>query len=276
MKNAMLEKWEEAAGALPEQPARVGVPLHVLTGEAVDVARFLETHYPTRVDARGRVTRPGLDQAVSGGQFRKELGQEILELQEATQAAQTQYLLTVSAPESPAQRAEFVLGEIVAGLEFLFDDGIDDVDDVRLERLASAHDNPTSHDALAAALSDYAGLAEMHRARLTSLGAFDAALIDEAVSLAGELRDRSAHKVAGAPLDEQQRALELRNRLASMLYERMQLVRAAARYVFRHDPATVRRVTSAYTRQRVARYRKSQAEAAAATAPDGDAASTEA
>lgn len=89
------------------------------------------------------------------------------------------------------------------------------------------------------------------------------------MSLAAELRDRSAQKVAGAPLDEQQRALELRNRLAAMLYERMQRVRAAARYVFRHDPATVRRATSAYSRQRIARYRKSrQAQADAGAAPD--------
>ena len=160
----------------------------------------------------------------------------------------------MSAPQSPTERAALVLSEIVAGLEFLLDDGVEDADDVRIERQRSVHDNPASQDALAAALSDYAGLAE-HRARLDRLGAFDVALIDEAGVLVSQLRDQSAKKVAVSP-DEQQQALELRNRLAALLYERMQLVRSAARYVYRHDASRIRRVTSAYQRQRIARYRK--------------------
>jgi hypothetical protein len=258
MANPMLGKWEPLAWGLSEYAGRVPVPFHVLVGEAVDVARFFNTYYATQPAVPGKATRPGLEQAVTGGQFRPELGQEILELQEATQAAQTQYLLTVTAPDSPAERAEFVLSELVAGLEYLFDDGVRDDDDQRLERLGSVHANPTSQDALATALDDYAGLADLHRDRLTQLGAFEVALIDEARALAVAMREVSAKKLAGASTDAQKQALELRNRLASMLHDRMQLVRSAARYVFRRDPETVRRVTSAYQRQRVARYRKNR------------------
>ena len=92
------------------------------------------------------------------------------------------------------------------------------------------------------------------------------ALIDEALVLVSELRDQSAKKVAASP-DEQQQALELRNRLAALLYERMQLVRSAARYVYRHDASRIRRVTSAYQRQRIARYRKQRQQQTEASVP---------
>src|SRR5262245_15840213 len=121
--NKMLEKWTGPALALESAPDRVGFPVHILSGEAVDVARFLETHWRARRDAEGHVLRPGLEQASGRGRFHAGIGQEILELQEAMQAAQTQYLITVAPPsESPAERAEFVLGELRATLEFLLDD----------------------------------------------------------------------------------------------------------------------------------------------------------
>ena len=82
------------------------------------------------------------------------------------------------------------------------------------------------------------------------LGGFDAALIEEARALAKKLRERSAQKLVGVPPGEQRAALELRNRVATLLHDRMNRVRAAARFVFRHDPDLVRRVTSAYQRQR--------------------------
>lgn len=78
-----------------------------------------------------------------------------------------------------------------------------------MERLGAVHANPSSQDALAAALDDYAGLADLHRERLAQLGAFDEALIDEARALAVAVREVSAKKLAGASTDAQKRALEL-------------------------------------------------------------------
>ena len=255
----MLEKWSGPALALESAPERVGFPVHILSGEAVDAARFLETHWRARRDADGRVLRPGLEQASGRGRFHANVGNEILELQEAMQAAQTQYPLTVSPPsESPAERAEFVLDELRATLEFLLDDGVTDADDSRLERLAAEHSQPASQDAFAAALDDYAGFAETVRKRIHGLGGFDAGLIDEARALAASLREQSARRVTPAPPEAQPQALDLRNRLMAMLYERLQLVRAAARFVFRHDPNTVRKATSAYQRDCVARARRAK------------------
>ncbi len=256
MPNAMLEKWEREAWALGYDPGSPKIPLHVLLGEAVDIVRFFHTHDETRLDAKGQVVRPGLDQAFLDGPLHRNLGQEILELREATQAAQSAYLLTLSVRESPAGRASFVLKELRAALEFILAHSVEDGSDIRLERLVRAHPNPTSQDALAAALSDCAGLAGMRREQLDALGAFESGMIDEAIALAAELRAKSADRHAGTARDKQRRALSLRNRLAALLHRRMQLVRALARYVFRHDPKVVRRVTSSYQRQRNARYRR--------------------
>lgn len=253
---AMLEKWKPEAWALQQPIATHKLPLYALLGEAVDVARFFQTHYETEVDTNGYQVRAGLEQAENGGQFRQSLGQEILELVEATQAAQTHHLLAVSEMGSPTERAAFVLSEIRAALEFVFDDGVEDEQDVRLERLAQIHANPTSQDALAAALVDYSSFAAMHRDRLENLRAFESEMIDEADALVITLRNRSANRLAGTDRQEQEASLELRNRLATLLYDRMQLVRAAARYVFRHDQQTARRASSRYQRRRNARYRR--------------------
>ena len=259
MKNDVFEKWAALAWALPEEPSRVPVPLHVLLSEAVQVAHFFNAYYDSQLDPAGRVMRPGLEHAVHGGQFHKELANEILELQEATQVAQTRYSLMLLTDGPPFARAEFVLGELVAGLTFLLHDGVTDDHDERLVRLAQAHPSPTSQDALAAALNDYAALGDLHREALSKMGAFEIGWLDEARTLAVELREASARKIAGHARQERQRALTLRNRLSAMLYERMQRVRSAARYVFRHDPGVVRQVTSRYQRERVARYRKRRA-----------------
>jgi hypothetical protein len=53
---------------------------------------------------------------------------------------------------------------------------------------------------------------------------------------AKDLRERSAQHLAGLPPGENKRALELRNRLAALLYDRMNQVRSVARFVFRRHP----------------------------------------
>ena len=123
--------------------------------------------------------------------------------------------------------AEFVLREIVTTAEFAFDDGVLDVEDARLDALAAQHDSPTSQDAQAAALDDYAAFAAQHRERLDGLGGFDAALIDEASVRARELRVRSVQRLVGEP-SAQREAIDLRNRLATLLYERMRRPREIA------------------------------------------------
>ncbi len=204
------------------------------------------------------MTQPGFELAVhAGGRLKRELGTELLELQEALSAAQTDYMLA-QAPgmQAPMERATFVLGELNATLEFLFDDGREDENDARLAALQEAHRDSLSQDARALALEGFAGPAQLHRDRMSGLGGFEVALIDEAPQLAKGLREQSAGKLVGEPTNAQKAALDLRNRIATLLYGRMNQVRNAARSVFRGQPEVVKKVTSAYQRRRRAETRK--------------------
>jgi len=270
-----FERWASVVQdlSLDDLPTTT-VPLHVLFGEAVDVAKFFDRYWDTQVDDKGRVTRLGLESAVrkdgkksAKGRFGAKTGADILALQRATQEAQTRYLLTVEKNESPRARAESVLAEIRATLGWYFDDGVEDEKDEMLARLDAAHEGDSqSTDALASALDDYAHLAERHREALDGLGGFEAASLDEARALAAELRARPAQ--AEALSDQAREALLLRNKLAALLVERMGLVRSAARFVFRKQPDIVREVTSAYERRkRAAARRGKDKEAPAETAP---------
>ncbi len=260
MHSERVEKWMSQALALREVMDRLPVPFHVLTGEAVDVARFFEAHYAARRNAKGELEKPGLELVAKSETIYPELGAEILELQGALSDAQTAYLLTVDkASAAPVERADFVLSEINSALRFLFDDGLQDESDLQLEVLNERHGAAYSHDARAAALDDFAGLAARHRAALDGLGGFDASVIDEARELATRLRAQSANKLVGEPANLQREALELRNRIATLLITRMNNVRSAARFVFRHHTDIVRLVTSSYERKRRRQSEKARA-----------------
>jgi hypothetical protein len=260
MANAMFEKWKgEALKAAPV--VGLPVPEGTLLGEAVDISKFCSKYWQAVRDDRGVVTMPGLELAERRGLFEKQIGTEIFELQEALHAAHTDYLLKVqAAADAPMERAQFALRELRSALGFLFDDGVIDDNDARLERLSAAYDQAFSQDDVAAALESYATLAEQHRDKLHGLGGFEAQVIAEAPELAKRLRNRSADQRVSKPGSEEGAALELRNRVAALLLERMNRVRAVARYVFRHQPELVRKVTSSYQRKRRAEYRKKSSE----------------
>lgn len=264
-----LERWSPVAReARPEELPATTLPLYVLFGEAVDVKKFFDRYWDPEVDDKGQVTRPGLSSAVSKGKkrrFHAKTGEEILSLQRATQEAQTRYLLTVEKSDSPRARGEFLLGELRSVLGWYFDDGVTDEKDEMLARLAAAHEEkPQSNDALASSLDEHALLAERYRDDLDGLGGFEARSLDEARQVAAALRARPAQ--AEALSAEARAALDLRNRLASLLYARMALVRSAARFVFRRHPEIVREATSAYERRRRAAARRKE-EAAAQESP---------
>ena len=265
--SSALALWMPQALALAGDEITISVPLHVVFGEAVDVARFLERHWKSEKDKDGNVVRPGFDTVVDKKKgLTAKTGAEILSLQQAGQEAHTAYLLCVEAMRaSPVERARYVLGEITATLAWLFDDGVDDEKDARLASVQAAHVNdPESADALAGQLDDYATLAFHYRDEMAGVGGFDPKLIDEARTLAGEIRTRPTRDV---PLSAKARAaLALRNKVLTLLLSRMALVRSAARFVFRARPEIVREVTSAYERKRRAAARRVAAKDGAAPA----------
>ncbi|XXY52787.1 hypothetical protein WME91_16800 [Sorangium sp. So ce269] len=272
-----LEQWISAAAEVADSASPViNQPLHVLFGEAVDVARFFDRYWKPEADERGSIVRPGLESAVGKaakgkknpagvvGRIHAKTGDEILSLQRATQEAHTRYLLTINPKgEDPAARGRFLLNELTAVLEWYFDDGVEDEKDAQLARVDAAHaDDPQTADALASALDDYAHLAEPHRDELQGLGGFESGHIDEAHAIAAALRDRPASALALA--GPARSAIDLRNRLAGMLLDRMSAVRAAARFVFRNHPEIAREATSAYERRKRAAARRAKAKGAAA------------
>lgn len=240
------------------------MPLHVLFGEAVDVARFFEKYYETRTDEKGNVLRLGLDSVAAHGKPKSprkigpKSGKEILSIQRAAQEAQTRFLLTVdsNAEEDPGERGRFLLGELRAALVYHFDDGVTDARDEKLTRVTDAHDeDPRAADALAAALLDHAALAAECAEELDGMGGFSAAYIEEARKVAAALQNKPFRVSPGPAARE---AIELRNRLVALLMERVGAVRAAARFVFRDKPEVVREATSAYARKRRAEARRKQ------------------
>lgn len=165
-----------------------------------------------------------------------------------------------AAGDAPLDRADFVLSEIRSTLEFLFDDGKYDESDEKLERLRAAFADSASQDAMALALEGYAELAGQHEQALAKIDGFDLGLLEEARSLAAVLREQSALALARTTPDAQRQALALRNRLLTLLGDRVKRVRRAAAYVFRNYPEITRKFTSAYERrQRSARRRAKQA-----------------
>jgi hypothetical protein len=263
-----FDAWKDRAvqvtgGALPTT-----IPLHVVFGEAVDVARFFARTWDTvRDPVSNAVTRLGLDSAAGPkSRIAAQTGAEILSLQRAAQEAQTRYLLTVDPTgAAPRERARFLLGELTAVLEWYFDDGVHDENDDKLAALGNAHaGDPETMDALASALDDYAALAEPHRASLDGLGGFQAAYVDEAVSIAAALRN--APQVPVIMSEAAREAIKLRNQMVSLLWTRMSAVRAAAKFVFRDQPEMVREVSSAYERRRRAASRRAAAQSEKAAA----------
>jgi NTP pyrophosphatase (non-canonical NTP hydrolase) len=260
MSDQLLEKWRGEASKISEPRTSFGVPADVFLGEAMEVAGFARNYWERRVDASGRLIRPGLESINTKGQQRLSpaIAQELDELQQAAHRAQFLYKTQVNPPnEDLMGDAADVLSELSSILQFHFDDGEDTADDAQLARLDSEHAEPASQDMMALALDDYAALAEPIRSQLDGLADFSAETIDKAKELARRLRERSA------PTDrvsEASQALLLRNQIWTLLYHRMRQVRSVAQLVFRRHPEIARLSTSSFERRRRAELRRRKAQ----------------
>ncbi len=111
---------------------------------------------------------------------------------------------------------------------YLLDDGVDDARDVQLAKIDADHaGSPGTQGAIALRLDDDARYARTHVEALRGLGGFDVSDIDEAIVLAGVLRDRANEPLVMS--DETRAALDLRDRFYILLDERVEAVRAAAK-----------------------------------------------
>jgi len=260
----MVESLEALARALSSERVRLRTPMHVLTGEAVDVARFFERYYRAeRAPGTGDLLRPGLE-GVGSERLPADTAERINAMVLLVQSAQIGYQRLAEPPQGTQdiERARFVLSEITAALDFLFDDEVEDERDAQLAQVRRANEEPESLDALAQALVEYAALGDHHRDALDGFGDFDATMLDEAITLATVLRERAP---SSETHEHARQALEWRNRLATVLSDEVARVSTAARFVFRHHPQLRREAASAYERRvRAARRRAAAVEASAA------------
>ncbi len=258
MSDELLAKWRKHAVAIDEPRTSFGVPVHVFLGEAVEAAGFAQNYWDNQKDPNGRVVRPGLESVNKPGRIRlsPDIVQELDELQQAAHRAQFHYKMAVDPPGLQLMDlSEQVLGELSAVLEYFYDDGETTVEDAQLQVLATQHSTPTSHDAMALALDDYAAMADAVSDELDGLANFSLETIGQARSYARQLRERSA---PGAQGERVSQALRLRNQIWTLLYDRVSNVRRAAGIVYRAHPEIQRRVTSSYQRAKQAEYRRRQ------------------
>jgi hypothetical protein len=245
---AVYEKW--SARARDVNPTAPTGPLAIILGEAVELGMLYQAYWSPNQTNDGE-TLPSFSEAEEKSALYEELGMEIYELHAAVAKLQADYLRTVELrQDSPMARAEAVLQELKATLEFAFDDDEETLEDEQLESVAAAYPRASSQDVMALALEAYAGLANEHRARVSGLPGFDEALISEAQSLAQALRSRSGEALLADLRSGASDVIDERNRLLTLLLERVQRVRRAARYVFRAYPQIVRNFTSSYERTR--------------------------
>jgi len=259
METKVLDKWEPMARAIPEPIPGLRAPIAVMIGEALDVARFCQHNWKPQKHADGSLVLPGMQEALGNGTFSENIVEELLELRTALVEAQGRYQMAIQqAGGLLATKARYVIGEIRSTLEWYLDDDVEDVRDAQLAKVNASHENAYSQDALAAALYDYAFLAEENLDGIKGVGGFSPALIQEARDLALQLNEVSAGSATPEPTPAETEALELRNRIGVLLYGRMLKVRKAARYVYRHHPDAIRKVTSAYARRQRSLHRQQE------------------
>lgn len=251
--NAARSKWSALATHEPEVSPTL--PILVFLSEAIDAGMLFNAYWEPTVQP----TRPPLPgfKGIATELVHENLGNEIAELHTAIAKVQSLYNKGVEeGAASPMVRAEFVMHEIKAGLEYAFDDGVDDKADAQLEKVSTLFATITNRDTMAGALESYAELAEEYRARLDGLAGFDPALLDEARTLAVVLRQQTGLALVSEQATAMTELVAERNRLVGLLTDRVNRVRRAARYLFRAHPDIARKFSSGYQRTRRTRQRK--------------------
>ena len=262
-----MARWLLLAEGQPAEGLRISTPIEVLLSEATDLARFVNDYLNAKRDADNKVVVPGLTMANRNHgklRFDDTTALDLLGLMATAQAAQTAFNLSVG-PKGSADVREVArkdLGEVQGAIELVLDDGVEDDRDRQLAKLDETHKETSNDDTLAAALADYAALAKVPEIyqQLTELsqeGGFDLGTVARCEAHANTIRLLPA---APAPKDPAAReAFAQRNQLVSLLQQRVRLVRAAARWVFRDHPAIARVASSAYERRQRAEARRRQA-----------------
>lgn len=256
----LMEKWKSTLQQIPANNMRqLSLPLNVFSSEVIQLCHAAAYHYEPREENGNQL--PGLN-AVSY-RLKRETIDELRELVDLL--AYVQVAIIFGAPSiSPAlrqkvERADHLIFNIASAIEFLLDDEIDEPADNELARL---HEQERAMgDAIpikAQTLLAYAMLAKSLADRLKDDQSFQLAWISESEALAQELRQsRIPAPIISNP------NIDLRNRIVTLMLDRVSLVRRAVAHVFRDHPDVRRKFASTYERKRRAanRAQKEQSKA---------------
>jgi len=238
---ALRAKMEKLISAAPAEEVRLGMPVSTFVGEAVAVACFAENHKAPSQDLPASL-------AAHVDRLGGDVAPELLYLADEARLAEDK-LVQEAGEDSKELRARGrrVLVEIRSACEVVVDDGVRDEKDTLVEGLRKKHDShPKTVTALANALASYLGAARSLMAELKGLADFDLAVLEEAQEIVDSLLDR----VGGQSNDALRTVRVRRNRIIQLIADRKRRVRKVARFVFRHYPAILQDVTSAFNRSR--------------------------
>ncbi len=262
MIDSLIERWAQQTVELSDEGPHL--PVNVILGEAIDVAEVIETHFH-EYTVKGKVV-PGLASFAQAAGLTEHTAAELRELQIAANTVDSRYGNLIQADEgTTVEDAEAIIRELRFALSFVLEDGQNPTGEAQLERLRAREEEERTQDGIALVLDAYRELAREHLAALTRIPDFDPAIVDQAVSIAQGLRQRSADALTGQKAREQKELLALRNRLLTGIAYRMRETRRVIRYVFRDHPEIVQKATSDYSRDAKRRAKRKGAQKDAAT-----------
>ena len=239
MSYRMLDKWKSEARSLENPFDQLPGPLPLLISEAVDIGWFCELNWDPELSPDGVELHPGLSRCSRGRLFDRRIGAEILELQEALAEAHREFrLMAQGGEDQEMDRGHFLLAELEGVLAFLCAEDGDAVDMERLSILRVLYQDAATRLDVASALQNFSTFAAMYRNEVEGLGGFDTQLIGEALEMAAKLRRRGRDADA-TPARDLWAALQLRNRVASLLCHRINHAKILVRFAFRHHPDLV-------------------------------------
>lgn len=253
MSSADYDRWLPEAQKVESTANPLNIPFHIFLEEAAAAAAAVERRWEPRDGLPGfKSARARVPETMPG---------EVKSLILAVQDAQIRLLMLVDpAVVDFGARARFVLDELEHQLEYTLDDGVDEPADEQLAALKESHSQDKERSSkLALFLDGCAKLASGLRDRMVAADeSFDPKLIDEAADLAQRLAVAVPRPADSK--DKAQLATAVRNRLLTLLTRRISVIRKTGAHVFRHHPAIVREMTSAYERRRRAEARRAKQE----------------
>jgi len=243
MANQDVDRWKGAALALPKETVITsGMPIRDRVFEGDGVGGFLRKYW---------TPPPGSDlpsMQVSQAEVVLSVADDIESLARAIRFMHNDDMfpsITLSDVPQLEQRGIDLIRVLSNGCDLVLDDDIHEPAD---DAFAKAKER-ASDDTRATRIEFLFTLAEVAdevKPRLAALKDFDVEWIGEARDVAQKLSSE------GPPVPGRQASpeIDLRNRLVTLLDQRVAKVRRAARSVYRDHPEIVRLVTSAYERQR--------------------------